>query len=129
MLSFSEPGRLARLFCLTIVLFASSSCGIFSPEERHVEVDFNKDEIIIRNETDSRIYIATFGQKDLAVINWAPALDDKSSIAPNHRKKVQLNTIRNIANETGVVVFWWTAIVKNGERVPGEIQGIGFSLK
>ena len=120
----TRPLLLLSLLGLAALLFPA--CSLLgddgAPLDGEVHVVVADGEITLTNGSAERVYYAAFARNVLPYIEWARHVDDRGpSLAPGQRAALTAGDIWQFS-EAGpeVVVFWWRAEVREGERVPTE---------
>jgi hypothetical protein len=117
-----------RFFGGILVLFLFlSACSLVGNDEGTVSATASPPELTIQNQTDESIYTFTVGRQRAALINWAPSVGGEG-IAAGGEKHIQYEDIPRSEGGEEAIVYWWTAVRDDGERVPGEIQSIVVEL-
>jgi hypothetical protein len=85
------------------------------------------DELVVENFTTERIWTFAIGQKAGATVLWAPNLAGEG-IEPGRRKGLALDEILMAPDEQEVLVYYWGAVVEDGEVVPGPVRSLRVPL-
>jgi hypothetical protein len=104
-----------------------SACSLVGHDEGTVSATASPPELTIQNQTDEPIYTFTVGRQRAALINWAPSVGGEG-IAAGGEKHLQYEDLLRSEGGEEAIVYWWTAVRDDGERVPGEIQSIVVEL-
>lgn len=92
-----------------------------------VTVSRSNDTLVITNQTNARIWTFAVGQQALITMLRAPQLEGEG-IAPGASEQAPIADIPKGPDEQEVIVYWWSAVTENGERVPGETRSITVAL-
>ena len=87
---------------------------IFAPREPTIR---------ITNRTDAPVYWFIVGRKASALVDWRPMVcDECPSIAPNATVSRRYDESLIDASEREAFVYWWHAVIVDGERRPGVVR-------
>ncbi len=124
------------LCMLALVLcgvFVCSGCSLFGDEAstfgdaERVTATLAEDELVVTNHTREPIWTFVIGRASAALIYWVPHLEGEG-LAPGASERIKLSDIDKSKSEDEVLVYWWQAIVEDGERVPGEVHSLRVEL-
>ena len=84
--------------------------------------------LTVRNGTEAPIYTFEVGATIAPLILWAPTVNAEDAIAPGAERVMPYDNLLIDDAEVEVLVYWWHATTRDGERVPDEIQVLTVSL-
>lgn len=88
-----------------------------------VTVTHAADTAVITNHTAAPIWTFIAGRQVLTTMFWTPQLDDEP-IAPGDSMRISFADIPQQGSEREIMVYWWHAVERDGERVPGDPRSI-----
>lgn len=116
------------LLLFTSIVFISCSEDEVDPNP--ITVSQVGEQLNLLNNTSDTLYYFLVDQNTLAVINWAPSVNDnQENIDPNGQARIPLTEVTGYSTETEViVVYYWRAIMENDELAPGPVDHILFEF-
>ncbi len=112
----------AWILGLVVLIPTLAGCAIFEDEDGTFRVRSDQLRVILDNRTSDQIYFNVFGRELSTLIDWIPHLDDDQSVAAGRTRTVPYAEIMMEDGEIEVILYWWRAEARNGERVPGTIE-------
>ena len=89
-----------------VVMSMTVSCKKDNPDESSICFTRTATHLKIENNTSKEIYIASFGQRILALIDWVPTCGN-NNVQPNSSTIVEFSSITGYSDNDKLVVFWW----------------------
>ena len=107
--------------CIALFLPA---CALFDGEDvfgdpKGVFATATPPDLVVVNGTRDVAYTFVTGRKAAASIRWAPSVDGRG-LAPGARERLPYADFQKTEEE--VIVYWWQAVVRDGERVHGQVR-------
>ena len=119
-LEIGSARRFRVYFAFSLALLFAG-CGLFEDDEGGVSARSDGIRVTIDNDSEDRVYYAIFGRELATLIDWIPHLDESRSVAPRSSRSIPHGDIMKEDGETEAIFYWWTADVRDGERVPGTL--------
>lgn len=107
---------------LIAVGFAAAGCALSEVEDGGVGIRTDGAHVHVTNDTPDRIYYFVVGRELSTLIDWVPHLNEDQSVAPRRTHSIPYSEIPMQGAETEAVFYWWIADMRDGERVPGDLQ-------
>ena len=127
----AASARAARRLALAAIALLAG-CAIVdndAPDTGAVEVRATGSSIVMSNDLNQRIYYFMVGRNLSVLIDWVPQLVEEQSVSPGRSVSVPYEDIMmDPAGETQVGVSWWTAVVRDGKGVPGDMMFVVVDL-
>jgi len=89
------------------LLITCVSCSLFDNEQASVSAVIENEELIIRNGLPTDMYYFAAPQSVLAVILWAPLVEEENRIRAGESKSFRLTDIYPDFEEDPIVVYYW----------------------
>ena len=107
------------------ILFITTSCK--KNNEGSICFTRTSTQLKIENNTTKALYIASFGQNILSLIDWAPTCGN-NNVQPGSSIDLELSSITGYSSNDKLVVYWWecnsgnvqqmhTVILDNNQKV------------
>lgn len=90
-----------------VVMSIMVSCKKDSLDENSMCFTRTATHLKIENNTDKVFYMASFGQRILALIDWGPTCTTNNNIQPNSSVSLELSAITGYSDNDKLVVYWW----------------------
>lgn len=111
-----------RLLAGLLLLSLLSSCALLNPKEDEVSARSIASILFVTNGTDARIYYFIVGRETATLIDWLPHLNLETSIGRRQTARIDPEHLFRSETEDEVIVYWWHAVVREGEAAPGEVH-------
>ena len=95
-----------------IVLFLATSCKKNNENENSICFTRTATHLKIENNTNKLLYTASFGQKILPLILWAPGCVN-NNVQPHSSLNIELSSITGYSDDDKLVAYWWEC--RNGD--------------
>lgn len=112
-LSIKENHMRLVIFVL-LALILTNSCKKNNEIDNSICFTRTATQLIIENNTNKVLYIASFGQNILPLIDWAPICGN-NNVQPNSSINQELSSITGYSDSDKLVVYWW-------ECTAGDVQ-------
>ena len=89
-----------------LVMSLAVSCKKENPNENSICFTRTTTHLKIENNTNKVIYIASYGQKILSLIYWAPSCGS-NNVQPNSSIIQEFSSIAGYSDNDKLVVYWW----------------------
>jgi len=104
------------LIFVLVVLFLTTSCKKNNENEDSICFTRTATQLKIENNTNKVLYIASFGQNILPLIDWA-ATCGNNNVQPNSSINRELSSITGYSNSDKLVVYWWECSAGNVQQM------------
>lgn len=107
------------VFALFLTLF---SCDNVDLSAGDLEISVTDNSLILENNSNESLYYFAVDRNALALISWAPMIDEEFEIKSGDSVELLFDDITGSSDDTAeIVVHYWGAVKENGEKVAGEI--------
>ncbi|HEY5773287.1 MAG TPA: hypothetical protein VIS75_11690 [Chitinophagaceae bacterium] len=104
------------LIFVLVVLFLTTSCKKNNENENSICFTRTATQLKIENNTNKVLYIASFGQNILPLIDWA-ATCGNNNVQPNSYINRELSSIAGYSDNDKLVVYWWECTNGNVQQM------------
>ena len=89
-----------------VLLFLATSCKKNNDNQDSICFTRTATQLKIENNTNKVLYTASFGQKILPLIFWAPACGN-NYVQPHSSLNIDLSSITGYSDDDKLVAYWW----------------------
>lgn len=119
--------RLARYSLCLACAVTLAACSLAGDDDGTVTASATPPTLTVTNQTENTVYTFVVGREAAAQINWSPDVKG-DGLPPGEQRRIRYADIFKSASEEEAIVYWWTAVTHDGERVPGSLHTIVVAL-
>ncbi len=112
-----------RIFLLICLVGCMMSCDSNeTPGTDTFTVDLTREGLTLHNGFERAVYIFAVGRNTDTLIDWGPSFSAENEIAGHSSRTYPFEALPLTEGEKEILVYWWHADIRDGERVPTAIQ-------
>ena len=104
------------LIFVFVLLFFATSCKKNNENETSICFTRTATHLKIENNSNKVLYIVSFGQNILPLIDWAPTCGN-NNVQPSSSIDKELSSIVGYSNNDKLVVYWWECTGGNVQQI------------